>query len=77
MSSPRSHGAARPVRVDYLVGPAARLCFGTPGCGDRGLWRPDDDSPVLHHFLLAALSTPEPDVLGTPHARDGLGAAHL
>lgn len=28
------------------------------------LWRPDEDSPVLRRFLRAALSTPEPDVLG-------------
>lgn len=28
-------------------------------------WRPDDDSPVLRRFLRAALSTPEPDVLGS------------
>jgi DNA-binding transcriptional LysR family regulator len=39
-------------------------------------WRPDEDSPVLRRFLRTALSTPEPDMLGPEHARDGLGAAH-
>lgn len=36
-------------------------------------WRPDDDSPVLRRFLRAALSTPEPDVLGGAKARTGGG----
>ncbi|HKS44162.1 MAG TPA: LysR substrate-binding domain-containing protein [Amycolatopsis sp.] len=39
-------------------------------------WRPDDDSPVLRRFLRTALSTPEPDMLGPEHARNGPGAAH-
>jgi DNA-binding transcriptional LysR family regulator len=32
-------------------------------------WRADEDNPVLHRFLRAALSTPEPDVLSPEHAR--------
>jgi DNA-binding transcriptional LysR family regulator len=32
-------------------------------------WRADEDSPVLHRFLRAALATPEPDVLSPEHAR--------
>lgn len=35
------------------------------------LWRPDEDSPVLRRFLRAALSTPEPDVLGPEYWRRG------
>ncbi|GAY07268.1 LysR family transcriptional regulator [Pseudonocardia sp. N23] len=34
------------------------------------LWRADEDTPVLKRFLRAALSTPEPDVLGPPYWRD-------
>ncbi|GAA2966534.1 LysR family transcriptional regulator [Actinokineospora diospyrosa] len=33
-------------------------------------WRPDEHSPVMRRFLRAALSTPEPDVLGQRFARD-------
>lgn len=33
------------------------------------VWRPDEESPVLHRFLRAALSTPEPDVLGPQYWR--------
>jgi DNA-binding transcriptional LysR family regulator len=48
----------------------------TPVVETAVCWRPDEDSPVLQRFLRAALSTPEPDVLGPSQARDGLGAAH-
>ncbi|MFD3503592.1 LysR family transcriptional regulator [Streptomyces sp. NPDC058676] len=39
-------------------------------------WRPDEDSPVMRRFLRAALATPEPDMLGPDHARDGRTTAH-
>ena len=38
------------------------------------LWRPDEDSPVLRRLLRAALSTPEPDVLGPQFWRRGHSA---
>ncbi|BBG03334.1 MULTISPECIES: LysR family transcriptional regulator [Pseudonocardia] len=45
----------------------------TPVVETGALWRADEDSPVLRRFLRAALSTPEPDVLG-PHLRRVPGA---
>lgn len=62
---PAHHGA---LTWDGLV--TRPLRQHTPVVETAVCWRPDEDSPVLRRFLRAALSTPEPDVLGPEFRRD-------
>ncbi|ANY08838.1 LysR family transcriptional regulator [Pseudonocardia sp. HH130630-07] len=56
---PAQHAAHLP------TGLVARPLRQHTGVVETGVcWRPDDDNPVLQRFLRAALSTPEPNVLG-------------
>lgn len=70
--------ALLPAQVTALLWPglvARALLQHTPVLETAVLWRPDEDSPVLRRFLRAALSTPEPDVLGPPFSRPGRNSA--